>query len=350
MLAVMRIETARDHFPGAAGYLNTSSIGLPPVRAVEELQQAIKDWQDGRATAPGYDRYVAEARQLFAEMVSVPQAWVAIGSQVSALVALVATSLHPGARVLCPEGEFTSVTFPFLARDDLAVTFVPLGKLAESIGPEIDLVAFSVVQSADGRVADIDAITKSARANGALTLVDATQATGWFPLDATRFDVVVAGTYKWLLSPRGTAFLTVRPELLPQIRPLYAGWYAGPSPWETIYDPPLRLAADARRLDLSPGWLAWLGTAAALRFIQSIGVDSIYEHNLNLANDFRARIGLPPSNSAVVSIRLHSDFDETRLDGLSTATRAGALRAAFHLYNNTDDVAALTTAVAGSVR
>ncbi len=62
------------------------------------------------------------------------------------------------------------------------------------------------------------------------------------------------------------------------------------------------------------------------------------------------RIGLPLSNSAVVSIRLRSDFDEARLDGLSTATRAGALKATFHLYKNSDDVAALTAAVAGSVR
>ena len=339
----------RDRFPGAAGYLNTSSIGLPPDRAVSDLQQAIKEWQDGRATAPGYDRYIDEARRLFAGMLSVPPEWVAIGSQVSALVALLATSLEPGSRVLCAEGEFTSVTFPFLVRDDLDVSFLPLDELAAGVHSGIDLVAFSVVQSADGRVADSDAIATAAQSNGALTLVDATQAAGWLPLQAAQFDVVVVGAYKWLLSPRGTAFMTVRPDLLPRIRPVYAGWYAGEEPWNSIYDPPLRLAADARRLDLSPAWMAWLGTASALRFLEPIGVAAINEHNVGLANDFRTRIGLPGSNSAIVAVRLQPDFDETRLAGLSTAIRAGALRVAFHLYNNSDDVDRLTTAVEGSV-
>lgn len=348
MLTVM--EQLHHHFPGATGYLNTSSIGLPPDEAVADLQRAIEDWQNGRATAPGYDQYIDEARRMFATLMSVPPEWVAVGSQVSALVALVATSLEPGAHVLCAEGEFTSVTFPFLVRDDLDVTFVPLGELDTAIDSNIDLVAFSVVQSSDGRVADFNGIAAAASAAGAMTLVDATQAAGWLPLQASQFDVVVAGAYKWLLSPRGTAFMTVRPELLPRIRPVYAGWYAGDRPWETIYDPPLRLATDARRLDLSPAWLSWLGTAAALRFLEPIGVTAIHEHNVGLANRFRTSVGLPAGDSAIVAVRLHDRFDQHRLDAFSTAFRAGALRVAFHLYNSNDDVDRLTAAVQGFVR
>lgn len=63
---------------------------------------------------------------------------------------------------------------------------------------------------------------------------------------------------------------------------------------------------------------------------------------------------IPASASPRATLRwsrfLRSDFDETRLDGLITATRAGPLKAAFHLYNNSDDGSALTAAVAGSVR
>src|SRR5215218_1873358 len=42
-------------FPGASGYLNTASIGLPPAPAAEAMHAAIDDWAAGRATAPGYD-------------------------------------------------------------------------------------------------------------------------------------------------------------------------------------------------------------------------------------------------------------------------------------------------------
>ena len=170
----MRIADARALFPGAPGYLNSASIGLPPTTAVTAMEQAISQWQQGRAHAPAYDEPVAEARRLFARLVGIPEDRVAIGSQVSALVGMVATILRPGARVVAPVGEFTSVIFPLLVRDDLQVTFVPLERLADSIRPDTDLVAFSAAQSADGAVADLDAVTTAARHHGALTLVDAT--------------------------------------------------------------------------------------------------------------------------------------------------------------------------------
>ena len=182
-------EAIRNEFPGAAGYFNTASLGLPSVDTVDALHAAVADWQAGRVEPPDYDDDVTTARQLFAGLVSAPVEWVAIGSQVSALVGIVATALRPGSRVLCPEGEFTSVFFPFLSRDDLDLTleFAPLEHLADSIRPDTDLVAFSAVQSGNGRVADRGAIKAAAAANGALTLVDATQAVGWLPIDATGF-------------------------------------------------------------------------------------------------------------------------------------------------------------------
>ncbi len=343
----MDIASVPAQFPGAAGYLNSASMGLPPAIAVTAMQDAIEEWQDGKAHATQYDSVVAGARHQFANLVSVPQDWVAIGSQVSPLVGMVATVLKPRARIVIPEGEFTSVTFPLLVRPNLnpSVEVVPLERLADSIEDSTDLVAFSAVQSADGRVADLEAITASATAHGALTLVDATQAAGWLPFDASRFDFTVTGAYKWLLSPRGTAFLTVRSELRDLISPLYAGWYSGEEPWETIYGLPFRVAADARRFDLSPGWLAWIGTAPSLQLLNDVGVAAIHRHNLVLANSLREHVGLPPGDSAIAALDLDPAFDASRLDGFSTAYRAGRLRVAFHLYNTMEDVARLTSAL-----
>jgi selenocysteine lyase/cysteine desulfurase len=345
ILPGMRIADVRYEFPGAPGYLNTAAIGLPPQRAVDALQEAIAVWQSGKAHAPAYDDDVAKARRLFAQLVGVPVDWVAIGSQVSALVALAVTAIPPGSRVLCPDREFSSVIFPLLVREDLQVEFVPLEALPNAIGRDIDAVAFSVVQSADGRVADLGAIETAAADHGALTILDATQGAGWLPFDATRVDVVVAGTYKWLLSPRGTAFMTVRPELQARMQPLYAGWYAGEDPWDSIYGPPLRLANSARRFDLSPGWLNWVALVPALELLLDVGTDTIHRHNVGLANSLREQLGLGPSNSAIVSLELDTHFDDTRLAGLHTAYRAGKLRAGFHLYNTEEDVERLGKAL-----
>ena len=70
-----------------------------------------------------------------------------------------------------------------------------------------------------------------------------TQAASWLELDASRVDLLLAGGYKWLLNPRGTAFAALSPRALDELVPLQAGWYAGERPWESIYGLPLRLAA-----------------------------------------------------------------------------------------------------------
>jgi selenocysteine lyase/cysteine desulfurase len=340
-------EGVLRQFPGAAGYLDTASLGLPPRSSVDQMTAAIAEWQAGTAQAPDYDRYVQEARTSFASMVGVPVGQVAVGAQVSALVALAATVLEPAARVLVPEGEFTSATFPFVARDDLGLEVVtaPLDRLAEAVDPDTALVSFSLVQSSDGRLADGATIRAAATAAGTLTLVDATQAAGWLPFRADDYDFTVTGAYKWLLCPRGTAFMTVRPELLERVRPLYAGWYAGEQPWDTVYGLPLRLASDASRLDLSPGWLAWVGTSASLRLLHEVGVEAIHAHDVRLANLVRAGLGLEPAGSSMVSVALPTSFDTARLAGLRTAFRAGRLRAGFHLYSTEDDAARLLQAI-----
>ena len=340
-------EGVRTQFPGAVGYLNSASLGLPPQVTVEALSRAIAEWQAGIATAPSYDHFVAEARSAYATLVGVPPGQVAIGAQVSALVAMAGSVLEPGARVLVPEGEFTSVVFPLLTRADLGLEIVtaPLERLAEAIDPGTAMVAFSLVQSADGRVADAASIRTAASAADALTLVDATQAAGWLPFRADDFDLTVAAAYKWLLCPRGTAFMTVRPGLLEQVQPLYAGWYAGEEPWESIYGLPLRLASDARRLDLSPAWLSWVGTAASVGMLNEVGIGDIHAHGVGLANLVRTGLDLPAGDSSMVSLELATDFDETRLEGLRTAFRAGRLRAGFHLYNTEDDAERLVAAI-----
>jgi len=334
-------------FPGAAGYLNTASIGLPPQRTVDAMRSAIDDWQYGRVHAPDYDADVDQARKVFARLVSAPLESVAIGALVSPLIGHVAAALEPGSRVVAPEGEFTSVIFPFLTRADIEMVTVPLGRLADSITPDIDLVAFSVVQSSDGAVADLAGIRAAAAAGGAITVADATQAVGWLPLDATNFDVIVVGAYKWLMGPRGTSFMTVGEAMIDQLRPLYAGWYAGDKPWESIYGLPLRLASDARRFDVSPAWLSWVGTVPALELVEEIGVEAIHDHDVGLANELRAGLGLEASNSPIVSLELPADLEKQRLDGLVTAFRAGRLRVGFHLYNTSDEVAQVLEAVRG---
>jgi selenocysteine lyase/cysteine desulfurase len=348
----MRIAEAQGLWEPETTYLNTASYGLPPRPAWDALQAALSDWHVGRTSWEHWGDSAEAARLAFARMCSVPSDWVAIGANASTMVGLVAAALPDGARVLSAEGEFTSALWPFLAQGrGVEVRTVPVAVLAEAVDERTDVVAFSAVQSSDGRLADLDAITAAAAAHGALTVVDATQACGWLPLDATRFDVVVCSAYKWLLSPRGSAFMTVRPDLAERITPHGAGWYAGDDPHTSYYGGPLRLAREVRRFDVSPAWFSWVGTAPAVELLVEIGVEQIHEHALRLANDFRRGLGLEPGDSAIVSAEVAGVEELLRGSGVMAAGRAGRLRTSWHVYNHDADVErALEVLSAGEAR
>ena len=336
----LSISDARDLWEPAGTYLNTASFGLPPRPAWDEMQAALDDWRTGRTSWEHWGEATETARASFARLVGFEPASVAVGATVSGLVGLVAASLPAGARVLVPDVEFTSTLFPFLVHEHRGVTvrLVPASTLAEAIDETVDVVAFSAVQMATGEVADIAAITTAARAHGAVTLVDATQACGWLPLEWIDADFVVAAGYKWLLSPRGTAYMAVAETRLPEIVPAAAGWYAGEDVHASYFGPPLRLAADTRRLDTSPAWHCWVGAAPALALIEEIGVAAIHEHDLRLANRFRAGLGLEDGDSAIVFVDAPDALLGYERAGIRAALRNGRLRTSWHLYNTDEDV------------
>lgn len=332
----MTSNAVRSLFPAASGYLDTSTCGLPSTATLAAVEQHLATWRDGVGSLASFHEPVETSRRLFAELVGVPAGAVAVGSQVSVAVGMVAASLPAGARVVLPDNDFTSLLWPFLARTDLRCTLVPLPEVPAAVAAGCDWVAASVVQSAGGALLDLPGLRAAADATGARVLLDATQSVGWLPLDATPWDVVVVGAYKWLLSPRGTAFTVVRPEVLADLPATAAGWYAGEDVTTSYYGAPLRLAHDARRLDVSPAWPCWAGTAPALRLLLDVGLDEVHRHDLGLADALRSRLGLPPGDSAVVS--LDADVDALRAAGVRCAGRDGRARLAFHLYNDHDDV------------
>ncbi len=120
--------------------------------------------------------------------------------------------------------------------------------------------------------------------------------------------------------------------------PVAAGWFAGEDVHSSYYGPPLRLADNARRFDVSPAWHCWVGTAPALELVEQVGVEQIREHNVGLANRFRAGLGLPASDSAIVAADVPDAERRLSAAGVRAASRAGSLRASFHLYSTDADV------------
>ncbi len=171
-----------------------------------------------------------------------------------------------------------------------------------------------------------------------MVALDATQACGWMPMHAGLADVVVVGAYKWLMSPRGTAFAYLSPAAQERCRPLAAGWYAAEDAHGSYYGPPMELASNARRFDISPSWFNWVGTAPALDLVAAVGVERIHAHNVELANRFLTGLGQPPGDSAIVTVDVPDARERLEAAGVRAAVRAGRVRASFHLYSTEADV------------
>ena len=333
-------------FAAGPGYLSACTAGLPSDATVDAMQAFVARWAGGGLDARQLSRDAEEARSLYARIAGVPSDRVALGTQVSQLVSVVASGLPDGAEVLCAAGDFASLTHPFeqLRHRGVAVRYAPVAELADAIGPRTALVAFSLVQSASGEVADADAIRDAAAQAGARTLVDLTQSLGWLPRGAEGFDFTVCHAYKWLCAPRGTAFLTVRTGLEETLHPLAAGWHSADDVWSSCYAGHTPLAAGAGRFDLSPVWPVIGGTVAALRECLDRDPAAVHAHATGLAAAARARLGLPEAlpgrESAIVTWAdpEGSDLAALTAAGVTASGRAGNARIAFHLWNTEEDV------------
>jgi selenocysteine lyase/cysteine desulfurase len=330
----------KQRFSAGRGYLGAATLGLPADVTVEAVRRDLERWQHGTTDVMEYTATVERARGHAAALLGVEKRRMAIGSNASAFVALAAAAVPPGAEVVCIDGDFASVVRPFLARGDVRVRQVPIADLADAIRSDTWMVAYALVQSATGELADATAVAEAARATDARVLVDTTQATGWLPTTDVEADLMVCHTYKWLCAPRGSAFAAFSDRALEEIRPLTAGWYSAADPWASCYGPDLDLADDASRFDLSPAWHAWMGAEAALGLAVSLDAAEVHDHAVGLANGFRARLGLEPSDSAIVSWPDPRGAELAALGaaGVVASGRAGRARVSFHLWNDEEDV------------
>jgi selenocysteine lyase/cysteine desulfurase len=278
----------------------------------------------------------------------VPASAVAIASQTSTIASVVAAAAPEGAEVVCVDGDFTSIVFPFLQRG-LNVRSVPLEALADSLTDQTWLVAFSLVQSANGRVADVAGVVEAAAAHDVLTFCDSTQGAGVHPWDASLFDITACHLYKWLCSPRGVAFMTVGERGGEVLRPIHAGWYAGEERWTSIYGPTMELAHDARRFDVSPAWQAMAGAEHAVELFAGLDIAEVWERTTALGDALCDGLGIPQQHQAIVTWPDEFGDDLAKLisAGIKVSGRAGRLRAAFHLWNDETDVESVLRVLGG---
>lgn len=339
-------EAFGAEFDGAEGFLDTATYGVPPVFVADGLRECVTSWQRGTLNLTAIVESISAGRAAYASLVGVDAHQVAMGSSASSVIGLVAASIPDNARVATVRGEYTSVTYPFAAQAGRGVTIteLPPGRLEDSAG-DFDVVAVSSVQSADGAVLDVASLRRNTADADTVTVIDVTQALGWQNVEMPWADVTVGVSYKWLLGPRGVAWMSLSARMTDVLVPQVANPFATDDLWSSLYGLPMRLAADARRFDSSPAWFSVFGAGLSLPWLASLDRAAVEAHTVGLANRLRDELQLAPANSAIVSIPGRDSADALLKAGIRASIRAGAVRVGFHLYNTETDLDRLLDAL-----
>ena len=356
-----------DHlFPGATQgvYLNTASMALGNRPAREALAAAADRWEQGTFDFVAAERVAEELRYGIASLIRASPDDMAIVTGASGAASTVAAQLGPaapGANVVVPERDFLSNFMPWaLLRDkgyelrlveDVGGT-ISTDELARLVDSRTAVIATSLVQSATGFRVDVDSVKDIAHDAGSWLVMDASQAIGAIDVDVDGIDALFACSHKWLLGIRGMGHLYVSPELNARFVPLTPGWKSTQDPMTSFYGPEFELAGRASKLDASFGWFDAIANLEGLRIIESFGIAEIEAHSLSLVDELE-EAGVPIAfernhRSPIVSIDVKSPDDvvgELGKRSIIGSLRAGRLRVSVHLYNTSQDIAALAEAL-----
>lgn len=334
---------ARNEWNVQRGYFNTALRGIPPKASVEAAQRTIDLWSRGDLDWVEWLDDVERLRIEFATLIGLPPAQIGIGHTTAALVNVVAAHLKSGSRVLVPEHDHNSNTIPFVAQQyrGISVDTAPWSEFVSRISGQHSVVALSLVQSLDGSVADLPAISQACRRSGALLCLDVTQAAGWLPFDASLADIVVCSSYKWLMGPNGPAFICLRSDLVDSFRQLQPNWFACTEPHAAPYGVRFSPATSARKFDVVPGLISASASLPSLALINSLGVGTIHRHNTTLAERLCVLLNVPYNGSSIVMLESRGVKQKLQAGGIRASIRGDRVRVAIHVYNDMEDIEAL---------
>lgn len=362
--AAMDLATFRGLFPALRSktWLNTATVAPGSTPVLSALRRVEQEWETGTFSWQQWEAEAHKTREQFARLVGGERDSVALVGSLALATATVAASIARLGRgkVVVGEREFRSNLFAWqdLRSAGLEIVEVPATDgvvgteaLLHAIDRDTVLVAVTEVQSSNGVRVRLPAIAQRCRDVGARLYVNLTQSLGVldFNLRDVPADFVAAHGYKWLLAPRGAAWLHVRPDRLNEMQPIAPSWKSVSDPYASFYGSANGYATTARKLDLPLAWFPWIGAQAALSIIDHLDRVQVQERALSLAERFRREAGALGFQSApteapsqIVGLVI-PDADRVKAELASrkveAAVRIGFLRLSFHGFNTEDDLA-----------
>jgi cysteine desulfurase / selenocysteine lyase len=358
-------ESRNRDFPSLQGrtYLNTAAEGIPPVSVLDALSQYGRDKLLGMDGRERHQAQWQEARARTAEAFGLSQDEVGICSCSSEAfnLAAAALQLREGDEVVISDLDFPAGATPWLVSTCPATVklwrsrqgALRVEDLVPLLGPRTRLVTVSLVSFLNGFKIDLGSMIEAVRRNsGALVAVDVTQALGRIPLDLAGADLIVSSTHKWILATHGGGLVGIPKERAGAFTADVGGWFNRTDAFsDNRYESASTRQGAASFMVGMPNYPAVYAVAAALRHIQSIGVDAIdryasplVSHCLAGLKKLPVQILTPGEADAIAGIIAFRHQDATRIHrvlhehNIHIMSQAGRLRVAIHGYNTASDI------------
>lgn len=309
----MDIQALRNDTPGCVHHthLNNAGASLPPIPVI----QAVANYLTEESLHGGYEVAAAHISEIAgfydatAQLIGAKPSNIAFsGSATDAYFrALSSILFEPGDVILTTDDDYVSNQIAFIFMEKrFKVKLIRAAKLPEGgVDPQSmreliekhqpKLVAVAHVPTNSGLVQDVETIGKLCSERDIWYLVDACQSAGQLPLDVEKIgcDFLAATMRKWLRGPRGAGFLYVSDTALeagmePIFPDMAGGIWTGPNEY-------LQEASAKRFEQWEKNYALVLGSAAAIRYAENLGMDAIEREVTALASYTRAQLSTLPS-------------------------------------------------------
>jgi cysteine desulfurase/selenocysteine lyase len=172
----------------------------------------------------------------------------------------------------------TGATLRYVPIDDTGA--LRMDEAARIIGPATRLVAFTHVSNVLGGITPVDDLVRLAKGVGALTVLDGCQSVPHLPVDVKALDVDFAAfSGHKMLGPTGIGALYGRRELLNVLPPFLTGG----SMITTVTMERAEYLPAPQRFEAGTQPVAQaIGLAAAVRYLEAIGMDRVAAHEAEL--------------------------------------------------------------------
>jgi kynureninase len=340
-----------------------------PKRAATYLQEFADTWSSRgvRAWHEGWWELGRETGDLLAPILGVPKGSLSMHQNVTVAQAIVASCFRydgPRRKIVMTDLEFPTNMYLFegFRRYGADIVYVDsddsirpnLGRLLDAIDDRTVLVPLSLVLFRSAYIQDARAVIDKAHRVGASVILDVYQAAGTVPLDLSALgaDFAVGGSVKWLCGGPGAAYLYVRPDLAPDLKPAVAGWAAHAEPF-AFETGAIRFADAPERFQSgTPNVPALYSARAGYEIVAEIGVAAIREKSLRLtrrlmdrARKSGFRLNIPEKDderggSVIVDVpNAEAVSSELLRQEIIIDYRPGAgIRIAPHFYNTEEEI------------